>query len=139
MSNQSLAETLGFRVPPAFLKFVGTHADTLLAVRCSGITGAGICLCEEDVCDIHESAVESSLCIDDKPPAWFKKFVAIGADGGGGYYFIKRSGSLRIWMMDSDWYAPPKLVARSITRFAEQLRNGEFPDRNLQWWKFWVE
>lgn len=140
MALESLAEErLGFRVPRTLLEFFAEHAELLSSIRCTRETGAGICLSEEDVCDTHEAAVEASLCVEAAPPAWLKKYIAIGADGGGGYYFVKRTGSLRVWMLDSDWYGQPKLVAKSLRGFARQLLRGDFPCRNLQWWRFWVE
>ena len=136
--NQNLVDNpLGFEIPRRFLEFTNANRASIQTIRCTNAS-EGICLTADDVVANHLAAVESSLCTHEQPPRWLGKYVAIGSDGGNGFYFIKRGGSGGVWLMDSDWWGPPKLVARTWKRFLQQMIARNPPTRNLQWWKFWV-
>jgi len=54
-----------------------------------------------------------------EPPDWWEKYFAIGEDGGGGFYLMKRDGSPQVWLMDSDWHDPPQAAAQSLEEFLD--------------------
>jgi len=113
-------ESLGFKLPATYAKFMIANGERL-AETPNAFNGAlALDVGDLTMTDMLARAAADSAVGD--MPSWWDDYFAIGDDGGGGYFLMKRDGSPEVWLMDSDWQVEPSVHSPSLQAFVDQCR-----------------
>lgn len=118
--------SLGFQLPVEFWHpYEAGHqrVATLVAEHGEPL----VCDGPQQLLDLQAGATEAALCVHEQMPEWWAAVFAIGETGDGGYFLMKRSGSAKVYIMDSDWYEPPRVAAADFNAFLTALENEDLP------------